>query len=81
MIGENRANFSTVLLCVPVEQGLPQGYKGVSVISLTLSYQHVWLERDFMYCDMILPWKYFDIMVTFKMAALILFETVTSPNF
>ena len=34
MIEENRAKFLTVSLCFPLEQGLPQGYKGLIVISL-----------------------------------------------
>ena len=38
MIEENRAKFFNVSLRVPVEHGLPQGYKGLIVISLDLSY-------------------------------------------
>ena len=34
MIEENRAKFLTVSSWVPLEQGLPQGYKGLIVISL-----------------------------------------------
>ena len=34
MIAEYRASFFTVSLRVPVEQGLPQGYKELIVISL-----------------------------------------------
>ena len=37
MIEENRAKFFTVSLRVPLEQGLPQGCKGLIVISLCLS--------------------------------------------
>ena len=37
MIEENRAKFFTVSLWVPLEQGLPKGYKGLIVISLVLS--------------------------------------------
>ena len=33
MIEENRAKFFTVSLWVTLEQGLPQGYKGLIVIS------------------------------------------------
>ena len=33
MIEENRAKFFTVSGSVPLEQGLPQGYKGLIVIS------------------------------------------------
>ena len=35
MIEENRAKFFTVSWWVPLEQGLPQGYKGLIVISLS----------------------------------------------
>ena len=37
MIEEHRAKFFTVSLRVPLEQGLPQGYKGLIVISLRVT--------------------------------------------
>ena len=37
MIEENRARFFTFSLRIPLEQGLPQGNKGLIVISLVLT--------------------------------------------
>ena len=39
---ENRACFFTASLWIPLEQGLPQGYKGLIVISLALDKEKAW---------------------------------------
>ena len=38
-------------------------------------------ERDFGQLATNLPWQFFDALITFKMAAFINFEAVTSSNF
>ena len=45
MIEENRAKFFTVSLLVPLEQCLPQGYKGLIFISLPAKFVYVMPEK------------------------------------
>ena len=62
MIEENRAKFFTVSLRVPLEQGLPQGYKGLIVISPEVGMNDDVSQTDFKFLNSTLIGIFFSFL-------------------